>query len=146
MSLTLTNPVTPDQFSRRLLEIDGFVDWLVEYGNLDVVLPIVGYFQAEGYQWAALNIWERFIIAGDHIDVRLDGDDTVYIHHEYVGEEDELARIPTVDRLGWLTGIYPTNYPAAIAWLRNPPEGEGADLYGLNTVTEKLGPCRCCLP
>lgn len=146
MSLTLTNPVTPDQFSRRLLEIDGFVDWLVEYGNLDVVLPIVGYFQAEGYQWAALNIWERFIAAGDIIGVRLEGDDTVYIHHEFEGQEDELARIPTVDRLGWLTDICPTNYPAAIAWLRNPPEGEGADLYGLNTVTEKLGPCRCCLP
>ena len=145
MSLTLTTPVTSGSFSRQLLETDGFTDWLVEYGNLDVILPFVGYLHAEGFQWSALVLWESFIAVGDHIDVRLDGDDTVYIHNEFVGQDDELARIPTADRLGWLTGICPTDYPAVIAWLRNPPEGERADLNGMNAVAEKLGSCRCSL-
>ena len=76
MSLTLTTPVTSGSFSRQLLETDGFTDWLVEYGNLDVILPFVGYLHAEGFQWSALVLWESFIAVGDHIDVRLDGEGT----------------------------------------------------------------------
>lgn len=144
MTLTLTKPLNGDPFSDQLLNIDGFIDWLSEFGGLDIVYPFVGYLHAEGYEWSALRLWEGFIVENPGvIAVRIDGDDTVYLHIEYVGQEDELARIPTADRLGWLTGICPSMYSAALTMLLDLSDEWGPDLSRLNTVAQSLPPCHC---
>lgn len=145
MPLTLTKPMNSAPFSDHLLNIDGFIDWLSEFGGLDIVYPFVGYLHAEGYEWSALSLWERFIVENPGIiAIRIDGSDTVYLHSEYVGQEDELARVPTADRLGWLTGICPNMYSTALTMLLDLSDEWGPNLNCLNTVAGSLPPCPCC--
>ena len=140
MAIIIKNTIPNADNLGELINQTTFIDTLVEYAPSDIVLAFVHALQEQGCYAAAHELLDRWAVSegvSGEVDVTLDGKDTVFRWATPEGAtpkaSDELVRVPTRQRLEWLTDLAEEDFDEAIRHLRELDDQQ-PNLYALEDV------------